>query len=52
MATTAFGEHNTALPRPAHRHSANRPTAGQDPNQDVVDAEYKLLRERILPLTK
>lgn len=26
--------------------------AGHDPNQDVVDAEYKILRERILPLTK
>lgn len=26
--------------------------AGHDPNQDVVDAEYKILRERILPLTR
>ena len=26
--------------------------AGHDPNQDVVDAEYKMLRERILPLTR
>ncbi len=26
--------------------------AGHDPNQEVVDAEYKLLIERILPLTK
>ena len=26
--------------------------AGHDPNQDVVDAEYKILMERILPLTK
>lgn len=26
--------------------------AGHDPNQDVVDAEYKILKERILPLTK
>jgi pimeloyl-ACP methyl ester carboxylesterase len=26
--------------------------AGHDPNQDVIDAEYKLLKERILPLTK
>ena len=26
--------------------------AGHDPNQDVVDAEYKMLMERILPLTK
>ncbi|MFC5435152.1 alpha/beta fold hydrolase [Rhodanobacter umsongensis] len=26
--------------------------AGHDPNQDVVDAEYKMLKERILPLTK
>ncbi|MHB1057162.1 MAG: alpha/beta fold hydrolase [Rhodanobacter sp.] len=26
--------------------------AGHDPNQDVVDAEYKMLRERILPLAK
>ncbi|OOG47111.1 proline iminopeptidase [Rhodanobacter sp. C01] len=26
--------------------------AGHDPNQDVVEAEYKMLKERILPLTK
>lgn len=26
--------------------------AGHDPNQDVIDAEYKILTERILPLTK
>ena len=26
--------------------------AGHDPNQDVIDAEYKLLMERVLPLTK
>lgn len=26
--------------------------AGHDPNQDVVDAEYRILMERILPLTK
>ncbi|MGZ8288819.1 MAG: alpha/beta fold hydrolase [Telluria sp.] len=26
--------------------------AGHDPNQDVIDAQYKLLRERILPLAK
>ena len=26
--------------------------AGHDPNQEVVDAEYKMLKERILPLTK
>lgn len=26
--------------------------AGHDPNQDVVDAEYKILKERILPLTR
>ena len=26
--------------------------AGHDPNQDVIDAEYKLLKERILPLAK
>jgi pimeloyl-ACP methyl ester carboxylesterase len=26
--------------------------SGHDPNQDVVDAEYKLLRERVLPLTR
>jgi pimeloyl-ACP methyl ester carboxylesterase len=26
--------------------------AGHDPHQDVVDAEYKILRERILPLTR
>ncbi len=26
--------------------------AGHDPNQDVVDAEYKILRERIRPLAK
>ena len=26
--------------------------AGHDPNQDVVDAEYKILKERILPLMK
>jgi len=26
--------------------------AGHDPNQEVVDAEYKILKERILPLTK
>ncbi len=24
--------------------------AGHDPNQDVIDAEYKMLKERILPL--
>jgi pimeloyl-ACP methyl ester carboxylesterase len=26
--------------------------AGHDPNQDVIDAEYTLLKERILPLAK
>lgn len=26
--------------------------AGHDPNQDVIDTEYKILTERILPLTK
>ena len=26
--------------------------SGHDPNQDVVDAEYKILRKRILPLTR
>ena len=26
--------------------------AGHDPNQDVIDAEYKILKERVLPLTK
>jgi len=26
--------------------------AGHDPNQDVIDAEYKLLKERILPLAR
>jgi pimeloyl-ACP methyl ester carboxylesterase len=26
--------------------------AGHDPNQDVVDAEYRMLMERILPLTR
>ena len=26
--------------------------AGHDPNQDVIDAQHKLLIERILPLTK
>jgi hypothetical protein len=26
--------------------------AGHDPNQDVVDAEYKMLKECILPLAK
>jgi pimeloyl-ACP methyl ester carboxylesterase len=26
--------------------------AGHDPNQDVVDAEYRMLKERILPLAK
>ncbi|NDK39029.1 alpha/beta hydrolase [Pseudoxanthomonas gei] len=26
--------------------------AGHDPNQDVIDAEYKLLKERILPLVR
>ncbi|WP_205123619.1 alpha/beta fold hydrolase [Cognatilysobacter lacus] len=26
--------------------------AGHDPNQDVVDAEYRMLKERILPLVK
>ena len=28
------------------------PRAGHDPNQDVIDAEYKMLVEKILPLTK
>ncbi len=28
------------------------PHAGHDPNQDVIDAEYKLLKERVLPLTR
>lgn len=28
------------------------PRAGHDPNQDVIDAEYKMLVERILPLTR
>jgi len=26
--------------------------SGHDPNQEVVDAEYKVLRERVLPLTR
>jgi hypothetical protein len=26
--------------------------AGHDPNQDVVNAEYQLLMDHILPLTK
>lgn len=26
--------------------------AGHDPNQDVIDAQYRILKERILPLTK
>jgi hypothetical protein len=26
--------------------------SGHDPNQEVVDAEYKVLRERVLPLTQ
>jgi pimeloyl-ACP methyl ester carboxylesterase len=26
--------------------------AGHDPNQDVIDAEYKVLRERVLPLAR
>ena len=26
--------------------------AGHDPNQDVIDAGYKLLKERILPLAR
>ncbi len=26
--------------------------AGHDPNQDVIDAEYKILKERILPLAR
>ena len=26
--------------------------SGHDPNQEVVDAEYKLLREKVLPLTR
>jgi pimeloyl-ACP methyl ester carboxylesterase len=26
--------------------------AGHDPNQEVIDAEFKLLKERILPLTR
>ena len=28
------------------------PRAGHDPNQDVIDAEYKMLTEKILPLTR
>lgn len=28
------------------------PHSGHDPNQEVVDAEYKLLREQVLPLTR
>jgi pimeloyl-ACP methyl ester carboxylesterase len=28
------------------------PNSGHDPNQEVVDAEYKLLREKVLPLTR
>ena len=28
------------------------PRAGHDPNQDVIDAEYKMLTERILPLAR
>ena len=28
------------------------PKAGHDPNQPIVDAEYKVLVERVLPLTK
>lgn len=28
------------------------PHAGHDPNQDVVDAEYRVLKERVLPLTR
>jgi pimeloyl-ACP methyl ester carboxylesterase len=26
--------------------------AGHDPNQGLLDAEYKVLKDRILPLTK
>ncbi|MGA7437063.1 MAG: alpha/beta hydrolase [Luteibacter sp.] len=26
--------------------------SGHDPNQDVIDAEYKVLREKVLPLTR
>ena len=26
--------------------------AGHDTNQEIIDAEYKLLMERIMPLTK
>ncbi|NKJ22911.1 hypothetical protein FHW85_003435 [Dyella sp. SG609] len=26
--------------------------SGHDPNQEVVDAEYKVLRESVLPLTR
>ncbi|WP_413626470.1 alpha/beta fold hydrolase [Luteibacter sp. Lutesp34] len=26
--------------------------SGHDPNQDVIDAEYKVLREQVLPLTR
>jgi pimeloyl-ACP methyl ester carboxylesterase len=25
---------------------------GHDPNQDMMDAQYKILKERILPLTR
>jgi pimeloyl-ACP methyl ester carboxylesterase len=28
------------------------PQAGHDPNAPMVDAEYKIIRERVLPLTK
>jgi hypothetical protein len=29
-----------------------REHSGHDPNQEMVDAEYKLLREKVLPLTR
>ena len=34
------------------KHMVMLERAGHDPNQDVVDAEYRMLKERILPLTR
>ena len=34
------------------KHLVLLPRAGHDPNQDVIDAEYAILRERILPLVE
>jgi pimeloyl-ACP methyl ester carboxylesterase len=34
------------------KHLVMLERAGHDPNQDVIDAEYRMLKDRILPLTK